>query len=279
MSAPSERLAALAEVHTFVLDLLAELDRVCDLLGVRYWLAYGTLLGAARDGAIIPWDVDADVWLHHEDAERFCVEAPALLDPRFELLTAETHPDYEYLFPRLTLRGVHHVLLRVDLFPLDPAPRTPRRGRTLLALQHLLAQVWFVKHADTSVRLHYSSAKRVITRVLRAVVAAVPRRALLRTFRALQQRGTPTPLLVSSCGSYGAREVLPSRWFDADVRLPLGPLRLPAPAQHAHVLAQLYGAWSVPVPPARQHAELAAAERDFVGPLRAAGVLSESSSS
>ena len=34
---------------------------------VRYWLEGGSLLGAVRNGDIIPWDYDVDIGIYHED--------------------------------------------------------------------------------------------------------------------------------------------------------------------------------------------------------------------
>ena len=113
----------LAGVHGLVRRLLGELDRVATAHDVPFHLAYGTAIGAARDGDLIPWDVDADVWVRREHYARLVDVLAGALGPEFELLTPETHPDYEYLFPRLVLRGIHHVYVRVDVFPLDPAPR------------------------------------------------------------------------------------------------------------------------------------------------------------
>ena len=38
--------------------------------GVKYWIDYGTLLGAVRDGNIIPWDKDMDVGVYHHDLNK-----------------------------------------------------------------------------------------------------------------------------------------------------------------------------------------------------------------
>ena len=54
-------------------DLVAYVADLCDELGVTWWADYGTLLGAVRNGGIIPHDKDADV----------CVDGPgfdALVD-------------------------------------------------------------------------------------------------------------------------------------------------------------------------------------------------------
>lgn len=41
--------------------LLHGTGAVFDRFGIQYWLDYGTLLGVARDGGIIPWEYDNDV--------------------------------------------------------------------------------------------------------------------------------------------------------------------------------------------------------------------------
>lgn len=50
-----------AEDHEALRELLRRMDAVFQEANVRYWIIGGTLLGAVRDGGIIPWDDDADV--------------------------------------------------------------------------------------------------------------------------------------------------------------------------------------------------------------------------
>ncbi|GAB3248653.1 LicD family protein [Nocardioides dilutus] len=266
--------AGVAAIQGLVRGLLVELDRVASLAGVPYFLAYGTALGAVRDGDLIPWDVDADVWLAHEHYARFVGEVAALLGPDYELLTPETHDDYEYLFPRLVLRSVHHVFVRVDVFPLDPAPTSRRLAAAYVAGMHLLAQVLFVKRARTDVRKHYSAGKRLLTRLLRAVARPVPDRVLIRVFRRLQASGRPdSPLVANSCGSYGAREVFAREWFAGATAYDVFGRALPLPGDADAVLTQVYGDYRTPVDPGRQHDELVHATASFVRPLQEQGVL------
>jgi lipopolysaccharide cholinephosphotransferase len=267
-------LAGVAGIQELVRRLLVELDRVAARAGVPYYLAYGTAIGAVRDGDLIPWDVDADVWLPQEHQARLVGEATALLGPEFELLTAETHDDYEYLFPRLVLRSVHHVLVHVDVFPLDPAPSSRRLAAAYVAGMHLLAQVFFVKRARTDIREHYSAGKRLLTRLLRAAAWPVPDRLLLRGFRRLQARGRPdSPLVANSCGSYGGREVFERSWFGRPTTRSVFGRDLPLPGDTEAVLTQVYGDFRTPVDAGRQHDELMHATATFVRPLREQGVL------
>ncbi len=47
--------------HKHIIDFLCEIDDVCREHGIKYSLHGGTLLGAERNGRLIPWDDDADI--------------------------------------------------------------------------------------------------------------------------------------------------------------------------------------------------------------------------
>lgn len=53
---------------------------------IKWWLDYGTLLGAVRDGKIIPWDADCDISCMEVDRERITA-----LKPEFEACGTKFH--------------------------------------------------------------------------------------------------------------------------------------------------------------------------------------------
>ena len=60
----------LNQIKEIELDILLVLTKYCDEHGLRYFLAYGSLLGAVRHGGFIPWDDDIDVVMLREDYMR-----------------------------------------------------------------------------------------------------------------------------------------------------------------------------------------------------------------
>lgn len=57
------------DVKLIELEIMDEIDRVCNEHGVQYFLGYGTLLGAVRHGGFIPWDDDMDIVMMRDQYE------------------------------------------------------------------------------------------------------------------------------------------------------------------------------------------------------------------
>ena len=66
----------LREIHSeefkpILVDMLKTIDKFCSDNNLKYFLAYGTLLGAVRHKGFIPWDDDIDIIMPRSDYQKF----------------------------------------------------------------------------------------------------------------------------------------------------------------------------------------------------------------
>lgn len=84
---------SLEKFKAIQLEILHELDRVCVSIGVNYYLAYGTCLGAVRHKGFIPWDDDIDVFLPVKEMDKL-MKNRHLFKQNYFLQCRETDPNY-----------------------------------------------------------------------------------------------------------------------------------------------------------------------------------------
>lgn len=92
------------ECKQIELRILAKFAEYCDLHNLKYYLAYGTLLGAIRHKGFIPWDDDIDVCMPREDYEYLLNNFNTDLGPE---------EFYELIDP-FSKKGVHTFIKIID---------------------------------------------------------------------------------------------------------------------------------------------------------------------
>lgn len=110
-------------------DGLRSLTAICDQQGLRYYLAFGTLIGAVRHKGFIPWDDDIDLLMPRVDYEKLRSIAAEIKSKDWELLSYSNEPGYLLPFMKYCNRRTNVVPSRfgtgfiyglsIDVFPLD----------------------------------------------------------------------------------------------------------------------------------------------------------------
>jgi len=260
-------------------DLLRELDAVAaSEPDLAYFAAYGTALGAVRDGDVIPWDGDADVLVPWESFGRLCTALRLKLPASYHVCDPETYSDYEYLFPRVAIKGIHHNFAHIDLFPLVPAPVSGLKRRGYLFAAHFLAQAFFVKRVELRNREHYGTLKRLTVRVGKVLLAPVRDAAFIHANHRLEEwmsRRQTGYLTSPHCHEDHLHNFFEAPWFASATDAPLREVTVRVPVGVHEYLERVYGDYMQAIDPAEQHRELAFVSRYQVAPLREQGVITE----
>jgi hypothetical protein len=90
-------------------ELLIYTDRLLTRHGITHWLDWGPLLGAVRDGGLIPWDFDVDFGVLLEDRARIAALRAEIASSGYVLNMREDH------IWRIHFSPTNH--LHADLFP------------------------------------------------------------------------------------------------------------------------------------------------------------------
>ena len=91
-------------VREVQLNILIKLDEVCEKNGLRYYLAFGSCLGAVRHQGFIPWDDDIDVLMPYEDTRKL-LTLQDQFGERLFVQSKETDPDYRSISMRIRDTG------------------------------------------------------------------------------------------------------------------------------------------------------------------------------
>ena len=101
----------LKEMQACQLKILIDFQKVCDMNNIRFYLAFGTCLGAIRHHGFIPWDDDIDVFMRINDLNKL-IEVQDQLPSRLYLQTHDKEP--EFGLPIARIRDSSTTLVEAD---------------------------------------------------------------------------------------------------------------------------------------------------------------------
>lgn len=220
---------------------------------LRFWGAYGTILGAVRHGDIIPWDDDIDLFMPRADFNKLIALRDSL--PQGYTLAAPGDSEYPFQFIKIYnnkttlweyeqynyVQGVF-----VDIFPLDSF-----NSAQVDIVKTLERTGWLARHISAFMAHHSLAAHRRILQYqgLREWLYVLREYYLMRPMKRRYKKELMA-LLAQSCAeqeadtylmAVGKTPALKKEWFDRTVQMPVGQLQMPIPAGYDAFLRALYG--------------------------------------
>lgn len=124
------------ELQDIETDMLKEVVSICKKHNIKYFLAYGSVLGAVRHQGPIPWDNDLDIAIPYPELNRFLKYLRLELPDKYYVDFHDDNKNYIKFFPRIGLKGYSTKLLHMDVYLLTGAPNSK------------IEQEYFKKEAD-----------------------------------------------------------------------------------------------------------------------------------
>lgn len=255
------------EVQLGALEVLKKLTSLCDSQGWKYFLAYGSMLGAVRHKGIIPWDDDIDIMMPRPDYEAlrayFSQNAEALLPLKlFDKSAVEAYPhaivrisdqNYRLVFDNEQDYGIG---LFVDIYPLDGAGNDYDAAIRLIEKTKRIASLCFLTGRKSfGVDNTYSTLKMLIKLPAYFWAKLWGNRHYINKLEKLSRTYDYDSSKYVACvcwpnGKYNGQDadVFEKALFDTLVEVPFEDTVMKIPAAYDAFLSTTYGDYMQPPP-------------------------------
>ena len=240
-------LEILEQLKKIEVEMLKEFITVCEKLGLKYYLAYGTLIGAVRHKGFIPWDDDIDVVMPRKDYEEFLKYGGELLPEHLFLQCIDTEPDYMMSFAKIRNSNttfmqnsdrkfkINHGVF-IDIIPLDFCPDNEKEFQKILSKK---------KRYDFRINsyLDYGTTKNINTKIKIAIYKLVyPSLKILKNKREkLYSKVSNSNKFTIYCFSKPWLNTAPIEWFGEGIELEFEGILVRAPKEYHKWNNKIYG--------------------------------------
>ena len=181
------------QIKKIQLEMLKEVDRICEKYNIKYVLGYGTMLGAVRHKGFIPWDDDADILMLRRDYRRFARICEKELGKKYFFQDECSDKFYLWGYSKLRNRnttyvrcGQEHIPCKdgvfIDIFPLDNVP-------WFLPFRILQDGYCFFLRKMLWAKVGKNTEKNPIIRMVYKILAPVPKETISKLRNLMIRKG------------------------------------------------------------------------------------------
>lgn len=159
-------------------NILEELHSFCVKNGLKYSLAYGSLLGAVRHKDMIPWDDDIDVMMPRADFEKLCELYPKYGKKEYSAENHRTNPEIKtrlaYFTDTRTITynigyrkedNIQSYGLHIDIYPVDNVPNGALERKVFFFKRAVLFAI--VRGAALHPEIRKTKSKRILLSLIK----------------------------------------------------------------------------------------------------------------
>ncbi len=237
------------ECQLWQLDALKFVDKVCNENGLKYFAHAGTLLGAARHGGYIPWDMDTDIVMPKEDCLKLVNIVNQIGNPNYRAKFTGEGMGYSERLVVYTVKCFGEAAIdeddkfvHIDIYSYANAKKMCGAKRRLYGYKsQLLNRLISYRKGVTSVASFLNKFLLEITKILymRRTDEQI-RNSILKL--AICDSNSENITIFNSYYGFG-KETYPKSFFEEMILLPFEDMQIPVAKDYEKVLTNLYGDW------------------------------------
>ncbi len=251
---------SLEEIKSIELEMLCWFDDYCKKNNIKYFLFFGTLLGAIRHKGFIPWDDDIDIGMLREDYDKL-IDIMKNQQDRYQFVCPENNRKYNYQFGKLIDTrsfvkedGINcgiELGFWIDIFPFDNDVKDINKRMSLNNKLVFLNKLFdFIRNTTN----HKSKGlKLLFAKILKFIFNFIGTRFIMKFYLYLVKKDNN---LKTNYVSLKTVFYKPTRMFTKDMFYTIPwkfeGYQLPVPKDYDNILKSLYGNYMVPPPPEQQ---------------------------
>lgn len=257
-----KRALTLQEHQEIIYELLYVLDDFCREHNIKYFLGYGSLLGAIRHHGIIPWDDDADVMMERSEYERFLKLITQRTPNGYKAYSIQYTKGYYYPFIKFGKEGTllqepfkyvpkEGIGINIDVFPIDGCEGETRKEAQDYAKKFFPVYFSTLNNKFYATINDYNSLIGKIYYLFFIKMLRVPfilKFYFIKLFSSAKSCKT-SEAKYYSCLSWsfnGSKNVHSTDYIKEVVNMQFGERKLPVPKFYDAILTEEYGDYMVP---------------------------------
>lgn len=243
------------EIQQVSLEILKQVADICDEQGLRYFLAYGTLIGAIRHKNTIPWDDDIDIMMPRPDYDKLLRYFESHKEQLYPLqaMNDDTAKDYPYLITRISdaryeldviNEKPYGIGVFIDIYPLDGLGNNLDEAKATINKTKDLSSLVFLATRKYFHRGNTKSLLKCVVKVPAFVYAKLRgKKAFSKVSYEIAKKYEYETSKYVGCvlwPTYRERDIFERNLFEETVKVQFGKYEFAAPKEYDTVLRQIY---------------------------------------
>lgn len=233
------------------IEILDYIDDFCNKHDIKYYIMFGSLLGAVRHKGFIPWDDDIDIAMDPVNYYRFKELMKTEKNDKYFYQSVETDKYYNLKFAKIRKNNTlavesrnqdqkFHQGIWVDIFPMMPLPNDESDKKKMM---NNIKMINLMLEADLNDKTKYNKYGRVgkvLSKIFRYIPRSIRNKIISKKFKKICfYEGEYDKYFCDTDSTFVS-------YFKKTTKVSFEGKKYSAPADYDKVLTDLYGDYMTP---------------------------------